>query len=142
MSTGKDFVGVGPVREPGPGGQGWTVFSGLGLILIGLVALLQGLNLGAYDADKLENVVGIEDPGRAATILFVIGIVVMAAGLGVFSKKSWARVVGLVAVFLAVVVNAWFMLSPIQSAAGISLILDLTLLYALTVRWDGEGASA
>lgn len=138
MATGKDFVGIGPVRE-GSIGHGWTIFSGLGLMLLGVVAMLQGLNLGAYDAEKLENVVGIEDPGRAATILLVVGLLIMAAGFGVFSGKSWARIVGIAAVFLAVLINAWFIMSPIQSAAGISLILDFTLLYALTVRWEGKG---
>jgi hypothetical protein len=141
MSTGKDFVGVGPVRDPhAPSAPGWKVFSALGLMLIGIVAGLQGLNLGVYDAEKLENVVGISDPDRAATILLVVGVLVFAAGLGVFSGARWARVVGIAAVFLAVLVHAWFLISPIQSAAGISLNIDLTLLFALTVKWEGKSA--
>jgi hypothetical protein len=141
MSTGKDFVGTGPVRDPGQSSHGWAMFTGLALIMIGVGDVLRGLNWSSYDEAKIKNVFGIDNPDTWATIFLVVGIVVIFAGFGAFTRARWARWVGIAAVFLAAIINAFFMMSEVQSIAGIGFALDLFLLYALTVRWDEGKAS-
>jgi len=116
-------------------GWGWAMFSGLALLMIGAGDVLRGLNFTAY-GDKLTNVVGIDNPDAWASIFIVVGVLVIAAGCGTFSRAGWAQKVGIAGVLLAAVGNAFFMLSPIQSAAAIGFALDMFVLYALTVKWE------
>jgi hypothetical protein len=131
----------GPVRtQTGTEGQGWGLFSGLALIMIGTSDFLRGLNFSS-NSNPLVNAVDIKHPQTWGFVFLVVGVVVIAAGFGVFTKRPWAKKVGIAAVLLAALINAFFLLSPIESASGIALALNMFVLWALTVKWYGGGAS-
>jgi hypothetical protein len=120
-------------RQP----SGWTVFTGVLLLMVGSLDALWGL------AGILNNeivIVGgsgaiIADITAWGWIHLILGSLVAATGLGLFAGAQAARVA---AVFF-VAVNAvaqivWFPAAPLW--AFLMIILDVTIIYQLTVRWE------
>ena len=139
MVTGKSELSSGPVRDSGKI-DGWALFTGLALLMMGTVDFLRGLNLSSYDQAKLD-VVGIDNPDTWTFVFMIVGVIVIAAGFGAFTRAGWARYAGMLGVFLAAAVNGFFLMSDIGGGAGVVLILDFVVLYGLTVKWE-SGASA
>jgi len=140
MVTGKSGLSSGPSGRPGKL-DGWALFTGLALLMMGTVDFLRGLNLSSYDRAKL-NVIGIENPDTWTFVFMIVGVVVIAAGFGAFTRATWARYAGMFGVFLAAAVNGFFLMSDIGGAAGVALLLDFFVLYALTIKGDEHGGSA
>jgi len=68
-------------------------------------------------------------------------VILVAAGIAVFNRSAWARMVGIVAASLAVIFNSfWIFAYPI--AAGVSILLAVLVIYALAVYGEGEGVEA
>lgn len=122
--------------------DGWALFTGLALLMMGTVDFLRGLNLSSYDGEKIANVFGIDNPDTWSIVFMIVGVIVIAAGFGVFTRTGWARYGGMLGVFIAAVVNGFFLMSDIGGAAGVALILDFVVLYGLTVKWPASGVSA
>jgi|SRR5262245_10123711 len=120
-------------RQP----TGWTVFAGIILFIVGSLDALWGL------AALLNNDVVIVG-GHGAIIAnittwgwihFILGSVMALTGLGLFAGSSSAR---WFAVFF-VTVNAvaqivWFPAAPLW--AFLMILLDVTIIYQLTARWE------
>lgn len=120
-------------RQP----TGWTVFAGVLLLIVGSLDALYGL------AAILNNEVVIVG-GQGVIIAnittwgwihFILGSLVAITGLGLFAGTDWARIA---AVFF-VAVNAvaqivWFPAAPLW--AFLMIILDVTIIYQLTARWE------
>ena len=122
-----------PAKQP----SGWTVFAGAVLFMVGSLDALYGL------AAILNNDVVVVG-GHGAIIAnittwgwvhLILGSLMVVTGLGLFAGSSGAR---WVAVFL-VMVNAisqivWFPVAPLW--AFLIIILDVTVIYQLTARWE------
>jgi hypothetical protein len=121
--------------------DGWALFTGLALLMMGTASFLRGLNLSSYEQEKLD-VIGIENPDTWAIVFMVVGVIVIAAGFGAFTRARWARYGGMLGVFVSAAVNGFFLMSDIVNGSGITLILNFVVLYGLTVKWPDGGASA
>ena len=121
-------------REPV---SGWTVgfayFAGAMMILIGIFHVIAGL--AAIFEDEFF-VVGREyvfdvDVTAWGWIHLIGGIIVIAAGIGVYSGATWARAVGIFIAGLSAIGNFFFI--PYYPVWAVLIIaLDIAVILALT----------
>jgi hypothetical protein len=125
-------------RPSGDAWFGWVIFAGTMLAAIGFINAIQGLV-----ALFKDEVYVITDTGLLVTTdwtawgwtLLIWGIVMVLAGLGLFSGRSWARWFAIVVVFINLIGQfAWFPAYPLWSLVAIA--LDVVVLFALTARWQ------
>jgi hypothetical protein len=122
-----------PERQP----SGWTVFTGMVLLIVGSLDALFGL------AAILNNdivVVGghgviVADITTWGWVHLILGSIVALTGVLLFTGSPTARVLAIVFVSInAVSQIVWFPLAPLW--AFLLILLDVTLIYQLTARWD------
>ena len=115
---------------------GWIAFAAWMMVILGIFHFFQGLVAIFRDEVYL-----VGSNGLALSIDYtvwgwahVIGsIVVMAAGVGLFTGQTWARAVAVVVAALSAVVNVGFLSAyPIWSALMIA--LDVVVIWAVTVH--------
>ena len=121
-------------REPV---SGWTVgfayFAGAIMILIGIFHFFAGI---AAIAEDEFFVVGREyvydvDVTAWGWIHLIGGLVIVAAGIGVYSGAPWARIVGILLAGLSAIANFFFI--PYYPAWSILIIaLDIAVILSLT----------
>lgn len=118
------------------GWVGWIVFAGVMLVMIGTFHFIQGLVAIFKDEYYL-----VTDSGLAVSVDFTAwgwthligGIIVFAAGLGLFAGQTWARVTGVIVAALSAVLNFGFLAAyPVWSALVIA--MDVFVIYALTAH--------
>ena len=123
------------VQERQP--TGWTVFAGMVLVIVGSIDALWGL-AGILN-DQVIVVGGhgaiIADITTWGWVHLILGSVMALTGMALFTGSPTAR---WIAVFF-VTVNAisqivWFPLAPLW--AFLLILLDVTIIYHLTARWD------
>ena len=124
---------------PGASGQsrfvGWVLFAGTIMILTGIFEAVLGLTAeffnGYFEATKDPLVVNDYDSwGWMHTIL---GSLAVVAGVGLFSGKLWARVLGILFAFCMAIVNLGFLsVAPIWSVTVI--VLSVICIFAITVH--------
>jgi hypothetical protein len=105
-------------RDPEPSGwaTGWSVFAGVMLMIQGTWWLMSGLVALLNDEFYVVTAgyVFQFDVTTWGWIHLGIGAAVIAAGVGVFSGATWARVVGVVVAGIAMLVGfAWLPYYPI-----------------------------
>lgn len=131
-SRGDDTRRIGE-RQP----TGWAVFAGVLLFIIGSLDALWGL-AGVLN-DEIVFVGGegviIADVSTWGWVHLILGSIVALTGLGLLAGTEWAR---WTAIFF-VTVNAiaqivWFPAAPLW--AFLIIILDVTIIYQLTARWE------
>ena len=123
--------------------SGWTVgfavFAGVMLMLVGVFHALAGL---AAIIDDKYLVVGPNyaydlDVTAWGWIHLIGGVIVIAAGYGVFSGATWARVVGITLASLSAVANFFFI--PYQPIWALLIIaLDVLVIAALAAYGPKE----
>lgn len=123
------------VQERQP--TGWTVFAGMVLVIVGFLDALWGL-AGILNDQVL--VVGghgaiVADVTTWGWVHLILGSVMALTGMALFAGNATARWVAV----LFVTVNAisqivFFPLAPLW--AFLIIILDVTIIYQLTARWD------
>jgi hypothetical protein len=120
-------------RQP----TGWTVFAGALLLIVGSLNALYGL--AAILNDEIVIVGGqgviLADVTTWGWVHLILGSIVACSGLALFTGASAAR---WAAVFFtgvnAVAQIVWFPAAPLW--AFLIIILDVTIIYQLTARWD------
>ena len=131
-------------RVEGSAWTGWVLFAGTMLAAIGFINAIQGLAALLKDEVYL-----ITDSGLLVTTdwtawgwtLLIWGGILILAGFGLFSGKSWARWFAVVVVFINLIAQfAWFPAYPLWSLIVIA--LDVVVLFALTARWQEADLSA
>jgi hypothetical protein len=120
-------------RQP----TGWTVFAGALMLILGSLDALYGL--AAILNDEVVVVGGqgviIADITTWGWIHLILGSIVAAAGIGLFAAASAARWAAVFFVSVnAVAQIVWFPAAPLW--AFLMIILDVTILYQLTARWE------
>jgi hypothetical protein len=124
-----------PISERQP--TGWTVFAGVMLFMVGSLDALWGL--AAILNDEIVVVGGegaiIADITTWGWIHFILGSVMALTGLGLFAGSSGARWLAVIFVAInAVAQIVWFPAAPLW--AFLIIILDVTIIYQLTARWE------
>ena len=114
---------------------GWAGFAGVMLIIIGVFDILQGL---VAIVDDNFYVVTQEwvfefDTTTWGWIHLILGIILIASGVGIFSANVAARTVGVIAAGLAMIVNfAWLPYYPVWSTIVIAICI--AIIWALTAH--------
>jgi hypothetical protein len=116
---------------------GWTVFAALILFMVGSLDALWGF-AGILNDDIV--IVGgegaiIADVTTWGWIHFILGSAMALTGLGLLAGSSGARWLAVVLVTInAIAQIVWFPAAPLW--AFLIIILDVTIIYQLTVRWE------
>jgi hypothetical protein len=116
---------------------GFTVFAGVIMIVAGFFQSIAGF--GAILEDKVyvagQDYVFSFDVTTWGWIHLLIGLVLVASGLGVFSGSVLARSVGVVVAGLSAVANFAFLLGWDQPFWSMLIIgLDVAIIWALTMH--------
>lgn len=120
-----------------PAAVGFTAFAGFMLILVGVFQGIAGL--GAILEDKVY-VVGQEyvftfDVTTWGWIHLLLGVLLVAAGIGVFYGSVLARSVGVLLAGLSAIVNFAFLFGWNQPFWSMLIIaLDVAIIWALTMH--------
>jgi hypothetical protein len=125
-----------------PGGSAawasWVAFAGIILMLVGVFSVIVGLAAAFEDDYFVSGVAGGDIYLLSATavgiIWMVIGVIKVWAGYALIQGRTWARILTIVLVFVHSVID----LTTLTTQPFISLIfiaLNVTILYAVTVKW-------
>ncbi len=116
-------------------GAGWVMFAGIILITVGIFQAFAGL-VGILEDEILvltpDYLVQL-DATTWGWIHMIIGLLVIAAGFGIFSGNVLARTVG-VFVALGSMISMFFWLPWYPVWAIVVITLDITIIWALTVH--------
>jgi len=120
-----------------------TLFAAVAMMISGVWNILEGV------AGVIHNTFVVILPNYVYTLSAtgwgwfhtILGAVVLAAGIGLFTDKTWARIVGVGVVAISMIVN--FLYIPYLPIWSIVLIgLDLAIMWALlTTMRRGEGVT-
>jgi hypothetical protein len=128
-------------RGSGPalGGQQstWIAFAGVMMVILGCLDVIWGL--AAIVNDEVVVVGGhgalIFDLTTWGWIQLLLGIVVGLTGLGLLTGNAAARVIGIMLLAINCVLQVvWFPAAPLW--AFLMIILDVVIIYQLTVNWE------
>jgi hypothetical protein len=119
------------------GPTGWVIFAGAVMTIIGFLNFFYGL--AAVLNDDVVFVGGdgviIADVTAWGWATMILGAILVLTGFGLFSGAEWARFTAIFFVTLNAVAQVWiFPAAPLW--AFIIILLDVVILYNLTVRWD------
>jgi hypothetical protein len=120
-------------RQP----TGWTVFAGVLLLIVGSLNALYGLAAILNDEVVIVGGQGVilADVTTWGWVHLILGSIVACTGLGLFAGASSARWAAVFFTALnAVAQIVWFPAAPLW--AFLMIILDVTIIYQLTARWD------
>ena len=114
---------------------GWAGFAGIMLIIVGVMDFIQGLvaivNDEFYVID--DDWVVKFDVTTWGWIHLILGVVLVLAGLGIFTGNVAARTVGVIVAGLAVIANfAWLPYYPVWSI--ILIAVSVAVIWALTAH--------
>ena len=128
-------------RTARKGDSGWAAFAGVVMFIVGSLDALWGL--AAILNDDVVIVGGhgalIADITMWGWIHLILGSVIALTGLGLLTGNSAARVFGVFFVSVnAVSQIVWFSSAPLW--AFLLILLDVIIIYQLTVRWDTQAA--
>jgi hypothetical protein len=139
--TGASRVGLpqqrGGTTAPEPTGWvGWIFFAGVIMILGGTFQAIAGLvalfNSSYYLVPSANLVVNVNYTGWGWAHL-IAGILLIAAGFGVMTGQTWARIVGVILAGISAILNIAFLAAyPFWSLTIIA--LDIVVIYALAVH--------
>ena len=115
------------------GWVGWIVFAGTMMAFLGVFHMFQGV-IALFRHTEIA----FPTSGLTIQVTFtqwgwlqlIAGALVLAVGLGLFTGRMWARVLGVILVSVSALVNfAWAELYPVWSIT--LLAIDFLVLYAL-----------
>ena len=114
---------------------GWAGFAGIMLVMIGIFDVIQGLVALFNDEFYVvtQEWVFEFDTTAWGWIQLILGVILIASGVGIFSGNVAGRTVGVIAAGLAAIVNfAWLPYYPIWSIIIISVCV--AIIWALTAH--------
>lgn len=120
-------------RQP----TGWTLFAGVVMLIVGSLDALYGLAAILNNEIVLVGGQGviIADVTTWGWIHFILGSAVAATGLGLFAGANAARMAAVFIVTISAISQiVWFPAAPLW--AFLMIILDVTIIYQLTARWE------
>jgi hypothetical protein len=121
--------------------SGWAAFAGVVMFIVGSLDALWGL--GAVLNDDVVVVGGhgaiIADITTWGWVHLILGSIVAITGVGLVMGNQSARLLGIFFVSVnAILQIVWFTAAPLWSF--LIIVLDVTIIYQLTARWDRQAA--
>ena len=114
---------------------GWAGFAGVMLIIIGVMDVIQGL-VALINDDFFVVTQEFIFEFNVTTwgwIQLILGVVLIASGVGIFSANVLARTVGVIIAGLAAIINfAWLPYYPVWSIIVIAICI--AIIWALTAH--------
>ncbi|MFF5296343.1 DUF7144 family membrane protein [Paractinoplanes globisporus] len=140
MSTqGSHATGGSSPQATEPEPTAWVgviVFGGLMLFLLGVFHLIQGivaLTKDTFYIARVGDLVVAKDYTAWGWLHIALGVLALAAGIGVFTGALWARVAGVVVALVSALSSMLFM--PAYPVWGIIMItFDVVVIYALVAH--------
>lgn len=117
------------------GWTGWIAFAGIMMVIGGSLNALYGLVATVNDdwAVWTNRSVVLLDISEWGWVHLVLGIVVLLAGIGVFSGNILARTIGVIVAGISMIVNFFFI--PVYPLWALTIIvLDALVIWALTAH--------
>jgi hypothetical protein len=114
---------------------GWAGFAGVMLIMIGVFDMIQGLVALFNDEFYVVTQEWIFEFDITAWgwIQLILGVILIASGIGIFSGNVAARTVGVIIAALAAIANfAWLPYYPVWSIIVIAICISI--IWALTAH--------
>jgi hypothetical protein len=125
------------VKQKSPVWSGWIAFAALMLLVIGAVNVLEGIMALMYRQRTVvvQDRLYVIDLTGWGIVILAFGAVLVCAGIGLLSGRTWARVTAIVLVVVhAIIQVGWLAAYPLWSL--LMLALDIVVLYALTAGWQ------
>ena len=116
---------------------GWVVFAAVIAIMMGAFEAIEGLVAIFKDDYYLVPSTGLVvsvDYTVWGWVHLVLGVLAVAAGIGLLQGRNWGRFVVIALAGLSALVNLGF-LSAYPVWSTIIITLDVIIIYALTVHW-------
>ena len=118
------------------GWVGWIAFAGVMMVILGTFHLIDGLVAIFNDEYFLVSKSGLivtADYTAWGWVHLLGGVIIIAAGVAVFTGQVWARSIGVLMAVISAVINIAFLSAyPIWST--IMITLDILVIWALTVH--------
>jgi len=137
-TPGSPATGRYPAYEgtPTTGWAGWVVFAGVTMFLLGcfeVIAALVAIFDDEYYLVGPNGLVVQVDYTTWGWVHLALGVIAIAAGVGVLAGRTWARVTGIGLAVLSAIANMAFMAAyPLWSILVIA--LDVIAIYALAMH--------
>ena len=120
-------------------GTGWIAFAGIAMIIAGFYDIVSGLWALDNKNTVVDAVLWESNVETWGWIYLIVGIVVLFAGFGVFSRQTWAVMVGIFAATFGIIIELfWMFQTPVRSLIYIT--IAMLVIHALTVYGDKEMA--
>jgi len=120
--------------------SGWLTFSGLAIAFVGLANATYGF-IGLFRTAYFSGTAVVGTLLFWSFVWIGLGVLQVAAGIGIMSGRTWARWFGIVMVLVSAAANLisiaedhWFSLFIVAA--------DIFILYALIIRWPRREAPA
>jgi hypothetical protein len=129
----EDPAYLGAVREDAAMQSGWLTFAGLAVELVGLANATYGC-IGLFRSAYFTGTAVFGTLAFWSIVWIAVGVLQVAAGIGIFSGRAWARWFGIVMMLVSAAAN----LMSIGEALWFSIFIvaaDVFILYALIIRW-------
>jgi hypothetical protein len=123
--------------------SGWVVFAGFLMIIRGVFEGIAGLTALLKDSYYVvsANSLAVFDYTTWGWLHLAAGLFILWAGISLFYGSTWARLVAIFLASVALIGNLLFLPAyPLWSIFAI--VVDLIIIYALTVHGDDDLAAA
>jgi|SRR5690348_2324279 hypothetical protein len=120
--------------------SGWLTFSGLALVFLGIANATYGF-IGLFRSAYFSGTVVFGNLVFWSFVWIGLGVLQVAAGLGITRGVTWARWFGIVMALVSAAAN----LISIAEAQWFSLFIvaaDIVILYSLMIHWPRREAPA
>ncbi len=123
-----------PVESDGTWNQaGWATYAAIMLFGAGIVGIVNGVWAFRYSDREADLVLVEKNIELWGTVSLLSGVLMLAAGIGVFSGKSWARWTGIVLSLYGLGwVVGWAEIQPMQSLIGA--LIHISVIFALATH--------
>lgn len=125
-----------PETQAPTGWVGWIVFAATLMIIVGAFHAIEGLVALFKDSYYLVGKSGLTvqvDYTTWGWVHLIGGVIVALAGVGLFTGRMWARVVGVVVASLSMLLNFAF-LAAFPVWCSLIIALDVFIILAITVH--------
>jgi hypothetical protein len=123
-----------PIESDGMWNQaGWATYAAIMLFGGGIVGIVNGVWAFRYSDRQADLVLAEKNVELWGAVSLLGGVLMLAAGIGVFSGKGWARWTGIgISVLGLGWVAGWAEIQPMQSL--ISALIYISVIFALATH--------
>jgi hypothetical protein len=117
-------------------GAGWLTFAGIMLTLAGFFNVINGI-AAISDSKYLVKQLLFSNLHAWGWFFLIWGIIMICAGIAIFSGAQWAATIGIIAAFFNVIAQlSWVRVNPVWAVSA--MVIDVLVIYGLVV-YGGRG---